>query len=229
MIEPGNDDLDRVVEPGTPRAVDRWHARLVRVSLLRLAVAVTRVLLALAFTPSGFVKLVGHRFTTLPVTTPVGFFFEGFFSATAYYQFVGAMQLLAAALLLFPATAPLGALIYLPIIVNIVVITAAVGFSGTIVVAGLLLLANLFLLFWDYDRWRAILPGWPAASPARHLGVAATWALYLGAALGFFGITRLHLARLRHEGMITPALLVAAGAVLGLAGLWLALRSRATR
>ena len=212
-----------------PGRVERWHARLVQVPLLRLGASLTRVLLALAFTPSGFVKLVGHRFTTLPATTPVGFFFEGFFSATAYYQFVGAMQLLAAALLLFPATAPLGALVYLPIVVNIVVITAAVDFRGTIVVAVLMLLANLFLLFWDYDRWRALLPGWPAASPTRHLGVATTWALYLGAALGLFGVTQLHLARLRHGGLTAPALLVAGGALLGLVGVWLALRSSTTR
>jgi hypothetical protein len=215
--------------PLMPSRVERWHAHLVQVRLFVLFAAATRVLLALAFTPSGFVKLAGHRFTTLPATTPVGLFFEGFFSATAYYQFVGAMQLLAAVLLLFPATAPLGALIYLPIAVNIFVITVAVGFSGTVVVTGLMLLANLFLLFWDYDRWRAILPGWPRASASRHLGLAATSALYLAAAVGFLGVTRLHLARLRHGGMIAPALLIAGAAALGAGGLWLALRPPAIR
>jgi hypothetical protein len=210
-----------------PNRVERWHARMVRVPFLRLGAAVTRVLLALAFTPSGFVKLVGDRFTTMPATTPVGFFFEGFFSATAYYQFVGAMQLLAAALLLFPATAPLGAAIYLPIIVNIFVITASVGFSNTIGVAGLMLIANLFLLFWDFDRWAALLPGSSAARPARHLGAAGTWALYLAMAIGFLGVTRLHLARLRHTSMIGPAFLVAGGALLGLAALWSARRALA--
>lgn len=62
-------------------AVDRLHARVVRSRLLVVFTAVTRVLLALAFMPSGLVKLLGQRFTTLPVTTPVGHFFDGFFAA----------------------------------------------------------------------------------------------------------------------------------------------------
>jgi hypothetical protein len=53
------------------------------------------------------------------------------------------MQLTAAALLLLPWTATLGAVVYLPIILNIFVITVAVGFGGTQVVSGLMLLANI--------------------------------------------------------------------------------------
>ncbi len=190
--------------------LERLHARVIAVPVLMLFAGVVRVLLALAFLPSGWVKLVGHRFTTLPVTTPVGFFFEGFFQAPGYYRFVGAMQLLAAVLLLFPATAPLGAAVYLPIILNIFVITLAVGFGGTSGVAGLLLLGNIFLLCWDFDRWRALL-SWE--TPRRHLGLVPTWALFISASAGFAGVTSLHLARLRGTSMLGGALLVAAGAL----------------
>jgi hypothetical protein len=193
----------------------RLHARVVDIPLLVLFVACLRVLLALAFVPSGWVKLAGHRFTTLPATTPVGFFFDGFFQAPGYYRFVGAVQLLAAVLLLLPATAPLGAAVYLPIIVNIFVITLAVGFGGTSAVAGLLLLANITLLCWDYDRWRALLPS--RLAPRRHLGVVATLALFAAVSAGFAGVTWLHLARLRQTSMLGGALLVTTGAVLAVA------------
>lgn len=195
--------------------LERFHARVVGIPALVLFAAVVRVMLALAFLPSGWVKLVGHRFTTLPVTTPVGFFFEGFFQASGYYRFVGAMQLLAALLLLIPATASLGAAVYLPIIINIFAITVAVGFGGTSVIAGMLLLGNIFLLCWDFDRWRGlVLPS--SETPRRHLALLPTWALFGAAAAGFAGVTSLHLARLRHTSMAPGALLVAVGAVVAI-------------
>src|SRR4030095_17042846 len=84
--------------------IDRLHARAVRSRALVLCTAVTRVLLALAFLPSGLVKLMGERFTALPVTTPVGHFFDGFFAAPEFYRFVGAAQLSAAPLRVFSVT-----------------------------------------------------------------------------------------------------------------------------
>jgi len=204
--------------------LDRFHARIVSIPVLILFAAVVRVLMALAFAPSGWVKLVGHRFTTLPVTTPVGFFFEGFFQASGYYRFVGAMQLLAAVLLLIPATAPLGAAVYLPIIINIFAITVAVGFGGTSVIAGMLLLGNIFLLCWDFDRWRGLVLSSPDAR-RRHLALLPTWALFIAASAGFAGVTSLHLARLRRTSMLPGALLVATGAVVAIGvTVWVARR-----
>jgi hypothetical protein len=55
-------------------SLDRLHTRIVSSRVLVVFTAVTRVLLALAFLPSGLVKVLGHRFTTLPVTDPVGIF-----------------------------------------------------------------------------------------------------------------------------------------------------------
>jgi hypothetical protein len=187
--------------------------------------AITRVLLALAFLPSGLVKAMGHRFTTLPVTDPVGYFFDGFFSAAGYYQFVGIAQLSAAALLLLPWTATLGAVIYFPIILNIFMITVSVGFRGTVVITGLMLLANTYLLCWDYDRWRELLP---RRAGDRHLGLVSTIGLGIAAIAGFTGVMRLHMARLRHADMIPPALLVTAAAIAALAIVWLNLRSALT-
>jgi hypothetical protein len=205
-----------------PLSVDRLHARLVRSRFLVVFTTVTRVLLALAFLPSGLVKTLGRRFTTLPVTDPVGYFFDGFFSAPEYYRFVGIMQLTAAALLLLPRTATLGASLYLPIIVNIFVITLAVDFRGTQVITMLMLLANIYLLCWDYDRWKDLLPR-PVAG--RHLGLASTLGFLISALAGLGGVMTLHMARLRHEDMVVPAFVVAAAAIAALAIAWFNMRS----
>jgi hypothetical protein len=201
--------------------IDGIHARVVRVRFLVVFTGVTRVLLALAFLPSGLVKVMGRRFTLLPVTDPVGYFFDGFFSAAGYYQFVGVMQLTAAALLVLPWTATIGAVVYFPIILNIFVITMSVGFRGTQVITGLMLLANIYLLCWDYDRWRTLLP---QRASERHLGFASTLGLGMAAIAGVGGVTRLHMARLRHEDMMTPAAVVAGAAVAALAIVWFNLR-----
>lgn len=137
--------------------LDRVHARARAIGpLYRLAI-VSRALLALAFIPTGMVKLLGQRFTSLGIDTPVGAFFEAMYQSGFYWNFIGAGQVLAALLLLIPATTTLGAVMFFPIMVNITVVTWSVGFSGTVYVTSLMLLANVFLLCWDYDRWRSIL------------------------------------------------------------------------
>jgi hypothetical protein len=204
-------------------ALDRLHARLVSSRLLVVFTAITRVLLALAFLPSGLTKVLGHRFTTLPLTDPVGYFFDGFFSAEGYYRFVGFAQLAAALLLLLPWTATLGALLYLPIIVNIFVITVSVNFGGTVVVAAMMLLANMYLLCWDYDRWKDLLP---RRVGDRQLGLLSTLGLGISATSSFSGVVQLHMARLRHQDMTTPALLVTAAAVVALVIVWINLSAR---
>ena len=138
--------------------LDRLHARIVRSRALQRFTAFTRVLLAAGFIPPGLTKVLGHRFTSLPASDPVGAFFDAFFQAQAFYVFVGLAQVTAGLLLLWPRTATLGAVVYFPIILNVAVITVAVGFTGTWVIAGLMTLACLWLLVWDYDRLRAILP-----------------------------------------------------------------------
>ena len=43
---------------------------------------------------------------------------------------------------------------------TIFVITLSVrGFAGTRIITGLMLLADLYLLAWDFDRWKALVPG----------------------------------------------------------------------
>jgi uncharacterized membrane protein YphA (DoxX/SURF4 family) len=116
-----------------------------------------RIVLALGFIPSGVVKIMGERFTALPVNHPLGHYFEALHLTGFYYTFLGIGQLITALLLLIPRTALLGALLYFPIILNICVLAYAVRFEGTRITT-LMLLANVYLLCWDYMRLKYILP-----------------------------------------------------------------------
>jgi uncharacterized membrane protein YphA (DoxX/SURF4 family) len=208
---------------------DRLHARAVRNPLLEIAMVGARVLLALAFIPSGLTKLTGHRFTVLTPDSPIGSFFDAFFQAETYYQFVGACQLLAALLLVVPRTATLGALIYLPIIANIFVITIALHFGLTAVITGLMLLGNLYLLLWDYDRWKVFLSAANERTQprARHLA-RVTLGLGLAAVIGLVAVFGLQRAWLRNEGVHAWLFLLILSIGLGLVTLWLHLRSQRT-
>jgi hypothetical protein len=116
-----------------------------------------RIALALGFIPSGIVKVMGQRFTALPANHPLGHYFDALFQTGYYYTFIGVAQLIIALLLLIPRTALLGALLYLPMILNICILAYATRFEGTRITT-LMLLANLYLLCWDYERIKYILP-----------------------------------------------------------------------
>lgn len=149
------------------------HARAIRSNWLRLFTATVRGLLAFGFLLPGVVKLQG-RFTNLPQTHRIGAFFEAFFQAREFYVFVGIAQIAAALFLLSRRTTTFGAVLYFPIILNIFVINVAIDFEGTELITGMMLLGCTYLLCWDYDRWKLLLPGFtPPASvdTARHLGI----------------------------------------------------------
>jgi hypothetical protein len=117
-----------------------------------------RIALATSFLIAGYVKVIGERFAAgLPHNNPLGHYFDALQLTGYYYTFIGIAQIIIAILLLIPRTSLLGALMYFPIIINICVLTYSTRFDGTRVVT-MMLLANLFLLIWDYDRLKYILP-----------------------------------------------------------------------
>ncbi|OJT17809.1 hypothetical protein BO221_43195 [Archangium sp. Cb G35] len=155
---------------------------------LRGFTAFTRGLLAIGFIRAGLVKALGGPFTDYPVETPIGYFFDAMYRTGGYWRFIGVCQVAAALLLLMPRSGPtVGALLFLPIILNIFVITVSLGFQGTWAVTGLMLLAVLYLVCWDYPRWKGVLfapsPGsvQPAAAPV-------PWMPTLVTALGIQGL-----------------------------------------
>ena len=137
-------------------SIETFHSKIYNKGIFKLFTWGTRILLAIGFMPSGLKKLLGERFTNLGIDNTVGFFFEALYRTGFYWNFLGFMQLLTALLLLIPRTSFLGALLYLPIIINIFIIVTAMSFTGTPIIAGLMLIANLYLLFWDYKKVKRI-------------------------------------------------------------------------
>jgi uncharacterized membrane protein YphA (DoxX/SURF4 family) len=149
-----------------------------RTKWLRWFAVFCRITLALGFIPAGIVKVTGERFTGLPANNPLGHYFDALYITGFYYTFIGVAQLITALLLLIPRTALLGAIFYFPLILNIFVLTHATRFNGTRIVT-LMLLANLFLLVWDYDRLKSVLPFYRPAQD-RHLETSKFPFLFFG-------------------------------------------------
>lgn len=139
-----------------PDRLLRWHAWARSRPWLGRFTLANRLLLAMAFIPTGLVKATGQRFTLLPVENPVGFFFEAMYQTGPYWYFIGIMQVVAGFFLLVPGTATIGALLFVPIVVSIVLITWGIGFGNTVWITVGMLVSVTYLLCWDGDRiWKA--------------------------------------------------------------------------
>ncbi|WP_294281449.1 DoxX family protein [uncultured Chryseobacterium sp.] len=115
-----------------------------------------RYLIALAFVPSGFTKVIGERFTQLPKSEAVGQFFEAIYQSGAYYNFLGLAQIITAVLLMTQRFALIGTFLFLAITANIWMITISLPFKGTWIITSLMMFAGLVLLYWDKNRIAAL-------------------------------------------------------------------------
>lgn len=138
--------------------LDRIHLEVKSNKWFRYFAVFDRILLAAGFIPLGLTKVFGERFTSVSVNHPMGNYLEALYQTGNYYPFIGYVQVIAAILLLIPRTATIGALIYFPIILNISILSLSVGFDGSLFTSPLMVLANLYLLFWDYDKLKFIMP-----------------------------------------------------------------------
>ncbi len=172
------------------QSLDSLHAKVKQTKLLQYFTGFNRIILAVAFIPSGMTKLLGNRFTQISVDTPIGLFFEGFYQTGFWYRFVGFAQVLAAILLLIPRTSTLGAVVFFPIVLNIAIITWSLNFQGTWVITSLMFLSNLYLLCWDYDKIKPILPFEKSEKTKfdirKSLPIILLWSIGAVFAFGFF-------------------------------------------
>jgi hypothetical protein len=177
-------------------AWQRWARA--RPLLYRLTLG-TRLLLAVGFIPTGMVKLLGRRFTLMSPESGIGGFFETLYQSGLYWHFLGLTQVVAGLLVLWNATATVGAMLFFGIMLNVFVITLSYDFRFTPVVTGLMLLATLYLLLWDYDRLRGVFGLGPEAveahapMPRQRLSGALERGAYVAGlvfGLGFFFVTR---------------------------------------
>ena len=139
------------------KTLDAIHSSITHRWYFQVFTVFTRILLAVGFIPPSYKKIIHQPFTSLPDSNPVGHYFNALYHTGFYYEFLGWGQMIAAILLLFPRTAHLGALLFLPIIANIAVLTTSVGFVGTWLITILMTFAATWLVAWDYDRLKPIL------------------------------------------------------------------------
>lgn len=111
---------------------------------------------------SGFGKAMGNRFIPagslqIPqIGITIDVFFEILYRTGIWWQFLGWGQLIAGFFLLTQRWSTLGAVLFLPVILNIFVITISMDFHGTPFVTGSMLFANLLLLAWDYQKLQVL-------------------------------------------------------------------------
>ena len=197
--------------------LDRLHARAVETPLLVLFTAIVRVLLALAFVPSGLSKRsdIGLHSCQSRLRSAC--------SSRDFSRHQGTIDSLVYAARRRCATpfawhAPLGALL-------------------TCRSSSISCHHHCRWIWQDDPRGRSaatrqyfspVLGLGPLAkfvalqtpTPRRHLGIFETWTLFAAATAGFVGVTFLHRAWLRHTSMLGPGMLVATGALIGLAIVW---------
>lgn len=126
--------------------------RLKALRVIQVFTIYLRYLIGSAFVFASVPKILGERFTQIPVSNPVGFYFEAMYQTGFYWNFLGWGQMIAAVLLMTQRFAALGAVAFYPIIINVWLVTWSVGFKGTPVVTFLMFLGNTYLLVWEYRR-----------------------------------------------------------------------------
>ncbi len=171
------------------RLSDRLHA----FRWSHLIVANLRLALGFAFVPAGLKKVLYQPFTDPQNTGAFHDFLHAFYATGVFYQFVGAVQLLIAALLMTQTFATLGALMALPVTICITVFCWSTGVIPTATVATMMLFGTLALVAWDVDRWLGVVrpelvptPSDTGATPPIDLPL---WRACGAGILVFYGLT----------------------------------------
>ena len=171
------------------RLIDSLHAR----RWSHLIVANLRIMLGFAFVPAGLKKVLHQPFTDPQNTGAFHDFLHTFYATGVFYQFVGGIQLLIAALLMTQTFATLGALMALPVTTCITVFCWSTGVIPTAIVATMMLFGTMALVAWDLDRWLGVVrpefipaPSDTRAAPPIDLSL---WRTCGAGILVFYGLT----------------------------------------
>jgi hypothetical protein len=152
----------------------------------QLFVIYLRYLIGFAFIFASLVKIQGLRFTAESgAENPINsawHFFETLYESGLYLRFLGVAQFITGSLLVTQKYAKLGAILFLPIIVNVFVITISYDFRGTPIITGLMLLSTLFLIFWDWDALKILINKTPTNTTRKRLENDSIW-VYTGVLL----------------------------------------------
>lgn len=186
-------------------------------TFMQLFVIYLRYLIGFAFIFASLVKIQGFRFTTESgAENPINsswHFFETLYQSGLYWRFLGISQFITGTLLVTQKYAKLGAILFLPIIVNVFVITISYDFRGTPIITGLMLLSTLFLIFWDWDALKVLINKKPTNSNRKRLENDSIW-IYLG--ILFIVITTITKLFIFNQYIVFAFLLMALLGVIGL-------------
>lgn len=116
-----------------------------------------KITLGIGFVLSGLRKLPSVKFTQIPISEPVGLFFEGMYATGFYWNFIGYYQILVGLLLMTKWFKSLTPVLLLPVSVNIFLVSISLHMKGTPIITGLMLLGNLFLLLWHSTSYQMML------------------------------------------------------------------------
>ena len=123
--------------------------------LVRIFYWCVKISLGLGFILSGLRKMPGVKFTSLPISNPVGLFFEGMYATGFYWNFIGFYQIIVGLLLMLNRWKALSPVMAMPVMVNIFLVSVSLNMRGTPVITACMLLGNIFLLVW---HWESYLP-----------------------------------------------------------------------
>ena len=131
--------------------------RLKEIRLYKILYWFLKITLGLTFIASGIRKLPNIKFTELPISNPVGLFFEGMHSSGFYWNFIGYYQILFGILLMSKLYAKLTPLLIFPVTFNIFLISISLHMKGTPIITSCMLLGNIYLILWYTKSYVPIL------------------------------------------------------------------------
>jgi len=128
-----------------------------RKTIFKLIYWTARYGMGFTFITSGFRKLPGIKFTTLPLDNPVGAYFHAMYETGFYWNFIGYYQIVIGVIVFFNRFVVVSCLLMMPVTVNIFMISIALHMRGTPVITAAMVLGNVFLLLWHYENYKTVL------------------------------------------------------------------------
>jgi len=116
-----------------------------------------KITLGLTFIVSGIRKLPTVKFTTIPISDPIGLFFEGMYATGFYWNFIGYYQIVIGLALMTKWFKALTPMLIFPVTLNIFLVSLSLHMRGTPIITSLMVLGNLYLLFWHIKSYSHLL------------------------------------------------------------------------
>jgi uncharacterized membrane protein YphA (DoxX/SURF4 family) len=140
--------------------MEKLISRLKQNRVIQVLTILLRYLLGSSFVYASIFKIRGIRFTpesgeSAPINT-LSHFFEAMYQSGLYWHFIGWGQLIAGFLLMSQVFSTMGAVAFLPIMLNIFIITFSFHSTNILIITFLMLLANIYLLLWDWNKLKFI-------------------------------------------------------------------------